>query len=231
MTAINETTIVTSTLSDFVSLNYVAAGTRIRRDRIGAEYMFTNQYDDVDGVHMAWLLNQAAGVVIGCAITETDQWSIVRDEDGDPVFEPETVRLLARTLIATERSLRSMTREREGLRLNARHMRSDWELLNEKLTQESNDRDWCSVYDQLIDQWNGEFQLLQLEPRKRDFEVEVEITATWTVRVPVEGFIDGESAEEWVSDNLTPEECMARSSDTWSSPDDTSMEVQGSYDA
>ena len=56
--------------------------------------------------------------------------------------------------------------------------------------------------------------------------VEVEITATWTVRVPVSGMADEDAAMEYVSENYTSAECLSAAGDSWSTPDDTNMEVQ-----
>jgi hypothetical protein len=214
-----------TTLAEFLG-NGVTAGEHIRRDSRDATYVFTGIRDEDEGI--VWLLTPM-GTLVDIADGEADAWSIVRDDSNMPVTESPLVLATARHLILTRADVRAQRDHADRLNRTIRSMRSDWELLNEHLSTESTDRDWCGVYDQLIEQWNSEFQTMQLEPRSRDYEVEVEITATWTVRVPVSGMTSEEAAQEYVSENYDAYEAMSASSDSWDTPDNADVEIGEAY--
>ena len=215
---------VRTTLGEFLG-NGVTAGEHIRRDSRDAEYVFVGTYGENNGTRVAHLLSYM-GTLVEVAVDESDLWTIVRDGSGMPVTADPLTLATARNLIITRGDVKVYREESDRQRSTINRQRGDWELLNELLHEESRDRDWCNVYDQCIDSWNERFSVLQLTPRVHDYEVEVEITATWTVRVPVSGMSDEDAAMEYVSENYDASECLSAAGDSWNTPDNAEIEVQ-----
>lgn len=118
----------------------------------------------------------------------------------------------------------SKQRQIEELRVELETLKqaisSDSTLLSDTLIAEANEREWCEVYDQIVDGLNRQFKVIVIDERKSDFEVEVEITGTvrattwvnvtartreeaeYMVRRDYDGYIDGtEILEETISCN------------------------------
>lgn len=76
----------------------------------------------------------------------------------------------------------SKQRQIEELRVELETLKqaisSDSTLLSDTLIAEANEREWCEVYDQIIDSLNHQFKVIVIDERKSDFEVEVEVTGT-----------------------------------------------------
>ena len=105
--------------------------------------------------------------------------------------------------------------------------RSDWALLNERLNAEAVNRGWCSDYDRCVEDWNGEFQVLELQPREREYEVEATVTATWTVRYTVTERDDDAARNRFDNEvgNNGFETFLDTCGECVTSPDDWSYEV------
>jgi hypothetical protein len=63
------------------------------------------------------------------------------------------------------------------------HIR-DIKLISDALLEAAEDRDWCSMYDNFIQELNTRLNV-ELEERKRKYEVDIEVTETRTQTVTV----------------------------------------------
>lgn len=71
---------------------------------------------------------------------------------------------------------------------------SDFATISDILMDEANSRNYCDVYDSVIERINGELSFGQLKPRTRTFRVRANITASVTTQVEVE--VEATSEEE-----------------------------------
>lgn len=60
----------------------------------------------------------------------------------------------------------------------------DIELIGTALLQEAEDRDWCSAYDDFVEELNNKLSV-ELKTREHEYEVEIEVTQKRTQRVTV----------------------------------------------
>ena len=208
-------TLNTTTVRSFIEANGVLSWSCITDGE--REYVFTGSVFQRMGDAVAYYVVTERGLST-LHYDWSGNWDFVR-VDGEVKMADATTRRLAASLIIVRFDLDFVRGQRDK-------MQADWEMLNRLLNEEAPNRDWCNVYDECVDSWTERFALLSLEPRVRDYEVEVEITATWTVRVPVSGMADEDAAMEYVSENYTSAECLSAAGDSWSTPDDTNMEVQ-----
>ena len=107
-----------------------------------------------------------------------------------------------------------------------RKAEADWNRLGELLMGEANDRDWCSEYDRLVEEWNEGFQQFELPVRKSDYDVEVTITATYTVTIQVEAE-DEDAARELVESDYSAADIMRQAGNSFAYPDDSEYEIEG----
>lgn len=105
------------------------------------------------------------GLVSHSWLNATSIEKIVEDEpvDDGPEENPELVAL--RSEVATLRAWKASAL-------------SDIEKSSAILIAQANRRSWCSEYDEIIDECNGEMNVLRFEDREQEHEVEVNWTAT-----------------------------------------------------
>lgn len=199
------------------------AGVLLRREGVNRVYAYTGRINGSSGY--MWLLSVETGTVIQIDPTDEAGWAYVKDAFGAVEMADPLAVQTAVSLVDREESIERLRRDMSDLRSQIATMRADWELLNDKLNDESKSRDWCNVYDECVRDWNEELSVFQLRPRAQDFNVEVTITATWTVSVPVENMTDADDAMDYVRENYSAAECLAAAGDSWSTPDDTEVEV------
>lgn len=217
------TATMTASLNALFNAEPARAGVLLRKEGVDRTYAYTGRVNGANSY--AWLLSVDTGALIQVDPTDEAGWSYAKDAFGaTQMADPLAVRT-AVSLVDREEAIEQLRSNTSDLRTRAARMQSDWDLLNEKLHDESKSRDWCNVYDQCIEEWNSEFSVFQLQPRAQDYNVEVTITATWTVSVPVENMASDEDAMEYVRDNYTAAECLSAAGDSWSTPDDTEVEV------
>lgn len=73
--------------------------------------------------------------------------------------------------------------------------------IGEALIQEAEDRDWCSAYDDFIEELNRSLTI-ELKTREKEYEVEVEVTQKRTQRVTITISANSEShARELIEDD------------------------------
>lgn len=98
------------------------------------------------------------------------------------------------------RKLRAMYRDAttETATARKRH-RDDIETIGERLIEEAKDRDWCSVYDEIIDDLNHKLYV-ELPVRSRNYTVRVQATVTFEVEVEDQTSESDarETAREWI---------------------------------
>ena len=63
--------------------------------------------------------------------------------------------------------------------------RSDFTLVSEMLTYEAQNRDWCEEYDSFVDAFNNKSKIANIEERRNDYEVEVEMEVTLRIKTTV----------------------------------------------
>ncbi len=218
------TAMLTNSLNSLFNAEPARAGVLLRREGVTRTYAYTGR---VNGpTSYVWLLSVETGAVIQIDPTDESGWSYVKDAFGAIEMADPLAVQTAVSLVDREETIARYHTEMSEMRSRMSRMHSDWDLLNEKLNDESKSRDWCNVYDQCVESWNEEFSVFQLQPRSQDYNVEVQITATWTVYVPVENMNSAEDAEEYVRDNYSAAECLSAAGDSWSTPDDSEIEVQ-----
>lgn len=61
---------------------------------------------------------------------------------------------------------------------------SDIALISDALIKESDDRDWCNMYDEFIEELNKSLNV-ELKVREKEYEVDIEVTETRTQVVTV----------------------------------------------
>lgn len=85
-----------------------------------------------------------------------------------------------------ENALRDeLTVTREQLSLLRSNVRSDCTLLSQRLIDQANDRGWCSVYDEIVENLNSEFTVLAIAERETDHEIDVAVTVTYEIHTTV----------------------------------------------
>lgn len=218
------TAMLTNSLNSLFNAEPARAGVLLRREGVNRAYAYTGRVNGSNGY--AWLLSVETGALIQVDPTDEAGWAYIKDAFGGIEMADTLAVQTAVSLVDREETIARYHTEMSEMRSRMSRMHSDWDLLNEKLNDESKSRDWCNVYDQCVESWNEEFSVFQLQPRSQDYNVEVQITATWTVYVPVENMNSAEDAEEYVRDNYSAAECLSAAGDSWSTPDDSEIEVQ-----
>jgi hypothetical protein len=198
------------------------AGVLLQREGVERSYVYTGRVNGSNGY--VWLLSDT-GALIMVDPTDESGWTYVKDAFGDRRMADPLVVRTAVSLVDREETIERQRIDANEQRTKIARMFADWELLNEKLNDESKSRDWCGVYDQCVESWNEEFSVFQLQPRAQDYNVEVTITATWTVSVPVENMHSADDAMDYVRENYSAAECLSAAGDSWSTPDDSEIEV------
>lgn len=205
------------------------AGVLLRREGVDRTYAYTGRING--STSYAWLLSVETGALIQVDPTDEAGWAYVKDAFGAvEMADPLAVRT-AVSLVDREETIARYHTDASEYRTKIARMHSDWDLLNEKLNDESKSREWCGVYDQCVESWNEEFSVFQLQPRAMDYNVEVTITATWTVSVPVENMHSADDAMDYVRENYSAAECLSAAGDSWSTPDDSEIEVNDAEQA
>lgn len=69
----------------------------------------------------------------------------------------------------------------ESSRITASALRNDFEIVSECLLNEAADRDWCSEYNDWVDEVNLRLNRSTLRKLEREYSVKVELTETRTV--------------------------------------------------
>lgn len=189
------------------------SGTHVRRGGSQDTYVWSGR--TAGEPRRPVLVNMRYGSDTTLELTDRDNdWAAVLDESGAPVVESDfTVRMLAR-LRNTQQSYESMVEDNNKLRL-------DWSKLNEFINGYANETNMCSDYERRLEAWNEEFALLELEGRKRTFEISVRVDASYYVTVPVEA-TNEDAAHDAISD-MSSYDVMEHGS--WSSPDSLDHEV------
>ena len=218
------TAMLTNSLNSLFNAEPARAGVLLRREGVTRAYAYTGRVNGSNGY--AWLLSVETGALIQVDPTDEAGWAYIKDAFGGIEMADTLAVQTAVSLVDREETIARYHTEMSEMRSRMSRMHADWDLLNEKLNDESKSRDWCNVYDQCVESWNEEFSVFQLQPRSQDYNVEVQITATWTVYVPVENMNSAEDAEEYVRDNYSAAECLSAAGDSWSTPDDSEIEVQ-----
>ncbi len=114
--------------------------------------------------------------------------------------------LLQRTEVQQHRintlveQLAQVQRRLEVAEQNFTNAKSDWGILNSRLIEESNERDWCSEYDDVVDQLNDQFTVLKLDPRRKQYSVRTQVTLTFYANVNVQAR-DGDEAVSEVDES------------------------------
>ena len=83
---------------------------------------------------------------------------------------------------------------RDQLATAHRNHEEDMQRVGSRLIQEANDRDWCEVYDGIVDEINR-YLHVPLETRTRDWRV----TGTWTITVPFSRTVTARSEDDATS--------------------------------
>ena len=217
------TATMTASLNALFNAEPARAGVLLRREGVTRTYAYTGRINGATSY--AWLLSVETGAVIQVDPTDESGWSYVKDAFGGIEMADPLAIQTAVSLVDREETIARYHTDLSEYRAKVARMQGDWDLLNEKLNDESKSRDWCSVYDQCVEEWNSEFSVFQLQPRAQDYNVEVTITAMWTVSVPVENMHSPDDAMDYVRENYTAAECLSAAGDSWSTPDDTEVEV------
>lgn len=77
----------------------------------------------------------------------------------------------------------------------------DIRIIGEALIQEAEDRDWCSAYDDFVEELNRSLTI-ELKTREKEYEVEIEVTQKRTQRVTVTISANSEAhARELIEDD------------------------------
>lgn len=106
-------------------------------------------------------------------------------------------------------------------------VKADFKIVSEALLREAEERDWCSDYNNFVEDVNEHLTIMQLQTLEKDYEVEVELTRTQTVTAYVK--ISAKSAEEaeQLTENLSFDDIVAESvsEDDWDT-DDYNIEIK-----
>lgn len=181
------------------------------------EYATLHRFVYADGAATRVRLLNLRGQVDTFDLTDvTGAWTVKRDADGEMETCPDNIVALAQSWVG-------QVQQAEQYALQVRNQQSDWDKLNQFLLDEAQNRDWCGELEKVLDKWNAAFEAFELQGRVKDYVVEVEVTATYTVRVPVEGCKNAEEAQERVND-MDGDEVMRNSHDgSWDCPDDVEI--------
>jgi hypothetical protein len=100
----------------------------------------------------------------------------------------DDINLLKSIIASLKSNLIIMTVDRDNnksMRIEGRQKHErDITLIGEALLKEADDRDWCSAYDDFIEELNESLSV-ELKRREHEYEVEIEVTQKRTQRVTV----------------------------------------------
>lgn len=86
-------------------------------------------------------------------------------------------------VVALQRQVESLRQQVTDLNRWRSQAQSDMSTASEILIDESNRRNWCSEYDQIIENINGRMNVLAFDDREQDTEMEAEIEAEVTLEL------------------------------------------------
>ena len=197
------------------------SGTHVRRQGSADTYVWTGRH--VGLLRQPYLISLRYGSDMLLESTDRDNgvfgqpynvWSAVLDENGQPRVESDlAVRVMARLRNYVENYDRAT--EENG------KLRQDWATLNGKINDYANETNMCSDYERRLESWNEDFQLLELEGRKREFRIPVRVDASYYVTVTVEA-TNEDAAHDQISDMSTYD---VMDNGSWSSPDSVEHEI------
>ena len=197
-------------------------------DLMAGQYIWTGKFHTSGAGEQQRTLLVNSGRMEVFALGELDRtdtsFSIVFEDDGaTPRRVNQSLLGMATAFVETWASLQDQITWSDKAR-------ADWDLLNEKLNDESKAREWCDVYDRCVEDWNSQFKVFELQPRKSTREVEITVTATWNLRIEVEDTVDDDDAERQLRDLIdcdSAEDVIRRGGDRIETPDDWSFEIDG----
>lgn len=201
----------------------LAAGTHVTLIGHGQEYIWSGQFAHHSGTgerQYALLVNVADGNVNPVEQldrTDTRYAVVLTTGDGGRKTCGELTSNVMRT------SVRQWLANREHHTYRGK-VDADMELLSERLNREAKDRDWCSTYDSICEDLNGTMSVLQITPRKRAFEVEVDVTLSWRVTVRVDEAANEDDASDQVGD-MDWDDILRAGGERTDIPDDHTIEV------
>lgn len=154
--------------------------------------------EENDADKWIWLARKAGGAWIVARDTPYGEW-YRKLENTDQIAQQYT--FLPHVNAATQETVNWMFRavtfdlQRRVEVSVQKEMQSDWDELNSELNEYADENSFCEKYEQRINEWNDQFSVMKLVGRKKTYEVELSVTARYSVTVEVEATSEEEASE------------------------------------
>lgn len=109
----------------------------------------------------------------------------------------------------------------EETRVQRDHAEGDFRTLNGYLNTYADEKGMCGEYEKQLQDWNEGFQVMELQGRIREYQIEFEVSFRYTATVSVEASSEQDAREQ--AENMTPTEIME--SNDWDYPDYEDAEI------
>lgn len=154
-------------------------------DGFGHQYIYVGETNNDSSA--TWLVSYREGFASFLSYdANLDDWEVVL-EDGEALLVDEFHIAAAKQMVLTvnrhqaeterlksEVAVANSIGEEHSQRLV--DMQSDWDHLNDQLSEFAIGKSYCPEYEQIIENWNEEFKVMQLVGREYEYAVPVQIT-------------------------------------------------------
>ena len=193
----------------------LAAGSHVVRPRSVDVYVWSGIFTPAENnpvvfnrTHGTW-----SGIEMG---DQPSDWVICTDDEDRPIIADALTQRAMRDVYRAH--VRHVAQNDEIVKL-----RSDWNKLNVFLNEYADKQGMCPDYERQLDDWNGSFDLLKLEGRKRTYRARVRIQTTHYVDVDVQASSEDAAIDE--INDMYASDIMNENGD-WSDYSDIDHDVQ-----
>ena len=189
----------------------LASGTHVVRPRSADVYVWSSIYENDGAAPVVFRRDYGTYLALDMS-GEPNDWVVCTNGADEPIVAD----------ILTQRTMRDVVRG------NQRHaaqnaeivkLRQDWRRLNDFLNEYANEQRMCPDYERRLENWNESFELLELEGRKRDFEVRVRVDASYYTTVTVSA-VNQDAANDEVGGMSTDDLDV-----DWDNPDNVDWDI------